>query len=98
MPEESFFSPGEWNVQCFRCGFKYKSSEVRRQWQGYWVCNRCWEPRLPQVFVRAVPDNPSVPFAQPESVVYVGPNFPYGLLTEDDAQIISENNLNLTTE
>ncbi len=74
MSGESFWEAGGWNVQCFSCGFKYKASEVRRQWQGYYVCSHCWTPRQPQDFVRGIPDNPSVPFVQPLNWVYVGPN------------------------
>lgn len=69
------FVLGDWNAACWRCGAKRKASTMRRQWQGYYVCPEHWEPRHPQDFVRGVPDNPSVPWSQPESEVYVGPQF-----------------------
>lgn len=68
------YRPGDWNAACFRCGAKRKASEMRKQWQGFWVCPEHWEPRHPQDFVKGVPDNPSVPWSQPEQWVYVGPN------------------------
>lgn len=69
------FVLGEWLAQCFRCGLKRHASEMRKQWQGYWVCPEHWEPRQPQDFVRGVPDNPSAPWQQPKAEVYVGPQF-----------------------
>ena len=40
-------------------------SEMQRHWQGYWVCNRHWEARHPQDFVRPVAENPTPPWVQP---------------------------------
>lgn len=74
MSGETYFSPGDWNVQCFRCGFKRKASEMQKQWQGFWVCPGHWEPRQPQDFVRGVPDDVSVPYVQPDEWIYVGPD------------------------
>ena len=73
MGRSDHYVPGDWNAQCFRCGMKRKAGELRKQWQGYWVCPEHWEPRHPQDFVRAIPDNPSVPWDQPDSWNYVGP-------------------------
>ena len=41
---------------------------------GYFVCPEHWEPRHPQDFVRPVPDNMSVPWAQDMSDTFTGPN------------------------
>lgn len=71
---DDYYKPGSWNVACWRCGRKRKGDEMRRQWQGFWVCPEHWEPRHPQDFVKGVPDNPAPPYSQPESWVYVGPN------------------------
>ena len=62
-----YFAPGDYNANCYQCGFKFKASQLRRQWQGFYTCESCWEPRQPQDFVRAVPDNQTVPWAQPAS-------------------------------
>jgi len=56
---------GEWNVVCYRCGFKRKAGTLMRQWQGYWVCAEHWEARQPQDFVRGVPDTQTPPWTQP---------------------------------
>jgi hypothetical protein len=66
-----FWQSGDWNASCYRCGSKRKATEMRKQWQGYWVCPEHWEPRHPQDFVKAVPDNPSVPWAQPDNWIPV---------------------------
>lgn len=45
---------------CDRCGFKFKLSELRREWTGLMVCSEDWDYRHPQEFVRAVPDTQGV--------------------------------------
>ncbi len=56
---------GDWNAVCFECGRKRKASELKKHWQGYWVCPEHWEARQPQDFVRAVPDVQTPPWTQP---------------------------------
>ena len=62
----SYYAPGEWNAVCDRCGFEYKSSELKRTWDGLMVCSKDWEPRHPQDFVRGVKDPQSVPWTRDE--------------------------------
>lgn len=64
MGKADFYQPGTWNVVCFQCGFKRKASDMRRYWQGYYVCPEHWEMRQPQDFVRAVPDVQTPPWQQ----------------------------------
>lgn len=64
---QNFYKPGQWNAICYVCGRKFKSSELKKNWKGYWVCSRDWEPRHPQDFVRAVPDVQTPPWVQPPS-------------------------------
>lgn len=59
---------GTWNVICDVCGIKYKANEVKKRWDGLIVCDDDWETRHPQEFVRAVPDQPKLPFTRPEPV------------------------------
>lgn len=56
---------GGWNAVCFMCGRKRKASTLTKNWQGYWACPEHNEPRQPQDFVRAVPDNQTPPWSQP---------------------------------
>lgn len=66
-----YLAEGDWNATCWECGRKFKASEMRRNWQGYWVCLPHWEARQPQDFVRGVPDNQTPPWVQPPSDLYV---------------------------
>jgi len=59
-----FLKLGDWNADCFFCGKKYKASELKKHWQGFYLCSSCWEPRHPQDFVRGVPDKPAAPWVQ----------------------------------
>ena len=56
---------GDWNVVCDLTGFKMKASQVVRRWDGFMVRRKSSEERHPQDFLRAVPDDMSVPFARP---------------------------------
>ena len=60
-----YLALGDWNAQCYECGRKFKASQLIRHWQGYYVCKDHWEPRQPQDFVRAVPDQQTPPWTQP---------------------------------
>ena len=68
MGSADYLKFGSWNVICDRCGVKRKHDQVRKEWTGLIVCSeKCWEPRHPQNFVRAVRDDQSVPFTRPEA-------------------------------
>jgi len=67
MPSKTYWKKGDWNGICQRCGFEFKFSELRKTWDGLWVCQDDWEPRQPQDYVRGLPDNQSVPVTSPES-------------------------------
>ena len=69
MPNADYFALGDWNAICDRCGRKFKASRLRKDWQGFMVCERDWEPRHPQDFVRAGRPETSPPWtrSQPAS-------------------------------
>jgi hypothetical protein len=52
---------GTWNATCDACGRKFKASRLRKRWDGFMVCEREWEPRHPQDFVRARPSPDPAP-------------------------------------
>lgn len=56
---------GDHNAVCYECGRKFKASELKRHWQGYYVCAAHWEARHPQDFVRGVQDVQTPPWTQP---------------------------------
>lgn len=66
-----FLELGAFNVTCSLCGRKRKSNEVVQNWQGMYRCPEHNEPRQPQDFVRAVQDDQTVPFSQPQNTTYV---------------------------
>jgi hypothetical protein len=59
-----YYKEGEWNALCDQCGQKRKSSMLKLQWDGLMTCEKCWEPRQPQDFVRGVPDPSGVPWSR----------------------------------
>lgn len=65
MGQADYLALGDWNAICFFCGNKYKASQLKRYWTGVWVCDRCWEPRQTQDFVRGIPDIQTPPWIQP---------------------------------
>lgn len=47
------YRPGDNWVECDRCGFERRASEIREEWTGLLVCaDTCWEPRHEQEFIR----------------------------------------------
>lgn len=57
---------GQWNVICDRCGFEYKSGQLRQEWTGLRVCRECHESRHPQDNVRGKADRQAPPWVRPE--------------------------------
>jgi len=69
---------GQWNLICDICGKKIKAGEARHRWDGFMVCERDFEYRHPQDFVRARQDKISVPFTRPRPVdIYIHVCTPY---------------------
>lgn len=65
MGRADYLLLGDFNAQCYQCGFKRKGSMLARNWQGYYVCPEHNEPRQPQDFVRGLPDLQTPPWTQP---------------------------------
>ena len=61
-----YYKPGEWNAICDVCGFKFKSGELQRRWDGMMVCSADFETRHPQDFIRARREKTSVPWTRSE--------------------------------
>ncbi len=60
--------PGTWRVICDVCGFEFASDEVRKRWDNLYVCDKDWEHRHPQDFLRTRVENVTPPFVRPEPV------------------------------
>lgn len=66
MGKADTYRHGDWNVICDTCGFKFKSSQCQMTWDGYFVCDKCYEPRHPQDFVYSKHDRLRVPTSRPD--------------------------------
>lgn len=75
MGTADYLDVGNWNILCDRCGHKMKGSEAVRTWQGYYVHQKCWEPRHPQDFVKSVQENPVPPFVRNPADIFVGVDY-----------------------
>ena len=79
---------GDWNALCDVCGFKFKASELRKRWDNLRVCEKDWELRHPQDFLKSRRDNQSVPWTRPEGtdkLVTVNPLDPDDVTWGDEA-------------
>jgi len=59
------------NALCDRCGFKFKATQLRKEWTGLRVCsgpdtNNCFEDRHPQDFLRGKVDRQTPPWVRPD--------------------------------
>jgi hypothetical protein len=77
MGRADYLKLGSWNVCCDRCGRKRKGDELKKTWDGLWVCPEHWEPRHPQDFVRAVRENPTPPFIRKCLGIRLGDRAPF---------------------
>lgn len=65
MGRADYWAAGDHNAVCYECGRKRKASELKKHWQGYYVCPEHWEPRHPQDYVRNVQERQVPPWVQP---------------------------------
>lgn len=67
MRERNYqYIPGDPWLICDECGFKYRRSEMKKWWDGFMVCEKDYEPRHPQEFVRGKADKVSFPDSRPD--------------------------------
>ena len=71
MGRADYLALGDYNASCSICGTKYKASELKKHWTGWYRCTSCWEPRQPQDFVRGVQDVQTVPWSQPDNDTFI---------------------------
>lgn len=69
MGKGDLYRHGTWNVICDTCGFKFKADQCQMTWDGYFVCEKCYEPRHQQDFVRPKHDRIRVPLARPDASI-----------------------------
>ena len=63
---------GDWHMICDRCGFQYRKSQMRETWDHLWVCPEDYEPKHPQLDVRAIADDQRVPVVRSDKSSALG--------------------------
>lgn len=71
-----YYIPGEWNAICDRCGFKYKASMLRQEWQGLMTCPTCWETKHPSLLQVQINPEADIPWARSEGADVFLPSTP----------------------
>lgn len=56
---------GDWNAYCDSCKFKFKASELKKDWKGYFKCPTCWETRHPMDLQQAPRPSKPIPWTRP---------------------------------
>lgn len=60
------YKPGDHKSVCDSCGYTFFASQLRKDWRGFMVCPKDYEPRHPQDNVQSTTDRISVKDARPE--------------------------------
>lgn len=94
---KTYYKPGVWNSLCDRCGFQYKSDELRSEWTGLMVCAPCYETRHPQDLLRVPREQISVPWSRPSPPDVFG-GVGAVLYDENNELLLAENLATLLTE
>ena len=63
----NYLKLGDHAAFCDVCGFRFHASELRKRWDGVYVCNEDWEPRHPSDFIRSIPEKPAPPWSRPRN-------------------------------
>ena len=67
MAYKEEYTPGAWAAICDICGWKFKSHELKKRWDGKMVCDEDFEARHPSDFIRHRNRELTVPYIAPES-------------------------------
>lgn len=59
---------GQWNAICDRCGFKFKSGELKKDWQGLMVCENDFETRHPQSLIKITTEKAFPEWSRPRPI------------------------------
>lgn len=73
----NYFKLGDYSAICDMCGFSFKASQLKKTWNGFWVCEKDYEPRHILDFIKVPKPTAPLPFTRPEpadtfvSVTYI---------------------------
>lgn len=96
--QADYLALGDFNAACSMCGRKRKASPMVKNWQGQYRCPWHNEPRQPQDFVRNVKDIQTVPWSQPETVLFQGPSETFPIFISPSALILAQLGSNIQSE
>lgn len=68
MGANDYYKHGTHNAICAVCGFKHKADQLKKRWDGVYVCAADWEPRHPMdLYNPTIRDNtgPNIGQAEP---------------------------------
>lgn len=60
------YKSGVYNALCDVCGFKFKSDELQKRWDGVMVCRLDMDSRHPQDYIKAPKPERPLPWTRPE--------------------------------
>lgn len=63
---KNFYKAGCFNALCDVCGFKFKSDQLTKRWDGAMVCKDDFETRHPSDLLRIPKEDSSVPWTRSE--------------------------------
>jgi hypothetical protein len=91
MPD--YYKQGSYNAVCQVCGFYFKAEEIKKRWDGVLACEKDFEHRHPQDFIRARKDGKPLPFVSPEPAdTFVTVNYVASTVGTQDNTIPSGDN------
>ena len=65
MSKDWNYKSGDYWIICDVCAKKLKASKSRHRWDGFIVCDSCFEHRHSQDFIKVRQDKITVPFQRP---------------------------------
>jgi len=65
---KNYWKRGAWNAICDVCGFKFKSTSLRKRWDNLMVCEKDWESRHPMDFLKTPKEDLSIPWTRHEAI------------------------------
>ena len=67
-PKNAGYQKGNHWMVCDLCGFDYRKSDMKKTWDGLWSCPFDWEPKQPQLEIKAIKDLQAVRDPRPDTV------------------------------
>ena len=66
--DQNTYKHGSYNALCDVCQFKYKASDLKKRWDGLYVCRDDYETRHPSDFQKGVKDDQAIPWSRPDTL------------------------------